>query len=113
MYFGVDGSPAPSSISARSCCEKLDLSKPRDKEQHDTLVDLVRKMLALTEKLRRTRSESERRTLQNAVTVTDKGIDRLVYDLYGLTAEEIAIVDQAIIAKPNGVSECQEGGPSN
>ncbi len=41
---------------------KLDLSKPRDKEQHDTLVDLVRKMLALTEKLRRTWNESERRT---------------------------------------------------
>jgi hypothetical protein len=41
---------------------KLDLSKPRDKEQHNTLVDLVRKMLALTEKLRRTRNESERRT---------------------------------------------------
>jgi hypothetical protein len=32
-------------------------------------------------------------TLQNAVTVTDHQIDQLVYELYGLTAEEIALVE--------------------
>jgi hypothetical protein len=31
--------------------------------------------------------------LQNAVTATDQQIDALVYELYGLTPEEIALID--------------------
>ena len=34
-----------------------------------------------------------RQTLQNAVTATDQQIDALGYDLDGLTAEEIALVE--------------------
>ena len=33
--------------------------------------------------------------LQRQITATDKQIDKLVYDLYGLTEEEIAIVEEA------------------
>ncbi|OQW99584.1 MAG: hypothetical protein BWK74_01900 [Desulfobacteraceae bacterium A6] len=66
-----------------------------DKARHDKLVGLVEKMLALTPKLRATKSESEKAALQNAVTTTDAEIDRLVYELYGLTEEEIKIVEGA------------------
>ncbi len=38
-------------------------------------------------------SESEKATLQNAVTATDQQIDALVYELYGLTKEEIKLVE--------------------
>jgi hypothetical protein len=38
-------------------------------------------------------SESEKAALQNAVTTTDAEIDHLVYELYGLTEEEIKIVE--------------------
>ena len=31
--------------------------------------------------------------LQNAVTATDQQIDALVYDLYGLTEDEIKLVE--------------------
>jgi hypothetical protein len=31
--------------------------------------------------------------LQNTITATDAEIDRLVYELYGLTEEEIKIVE--------------------
>ncbi len=44
-------------------------------------------------KLRATTAESEKATLQNAVTATDHHIDQLVYELYGLTPEEIALVE--------------------
>jgi hypothetical protein len=37
--------------------------------------------------------ESEKVVLQNAVTATDQQIDALVYELYGLTAEEIQLVE--------------------
>lgn len=38
-------------------------------------------------------SDAEKATLQNAVTKTEQDIDSLVYDLYGLTEEEIKLVE--------------------
>ncbi|MCG2812395.1 MAG: Eco57I restriction-modification methylase domain-containing protein, partial [Candidatus Aminicenantes bacterium] len=72
---------------------RLNLSNPAEKALYDKLVGLVEKMLALTPKLRGATSESEKAALQNAVTTTDAEIDRLVYELYGLTEEEIKIVE--------------------
>ena len=37
--------------------------------------------------------ESEKAVLQNAVTAADQQIDALVYELYGLTPEEIKLVE--------------------
>ncbi|MCX6927135.1 MAG: Eco57I restriction-modification methylase domain-containing protein, partial [Verrucomicrobia bacterium] len=70
-----------------------DLSKSADRARHDRLVGLVDKMLALTPKLRAATADAERQTLQNAVTATDQQIDALVYELYGLTEEEIKLVE--------------------
>ena len=55
----------------------------------------MRKMLVLTPKLRAAKSDKERATLQNAVSATDRQIDQLVYELYDLTPEEIALVEGA------------------
>jgi hypothetical protein len=71
----------------------IDFTNSAEKDRHDKLVGLVEKMLALTARLRGARSESEKAALQNAVTTTDGEIDRLVYELYGLTEEEIRIVE--------------------
>ena len=71
----------------------IDFSKPADKTRHDKLVLLVDKLLGLMPKLRAATSDSEKATLQNAVTATDQQIDALVYELYGLTPEEIALVE--------------------
>jgi hypothetical protein len=71
----------------------LDLSTPADRARHDKLVGLVDKMLALMPKLRAAAGDAERATLQNAVTATDRQIDALVYDLYGLTDDEIRLVE--------------------
>ncbi len=38
---------------------------------------------------------SEKAVLQNAVTATDQQIDALVHKFYGLTPEEIALVEGA------------------
>ncbi len=71
----------------------INFSDPTDKAQHDRIVALVDKMLTLTPKLREATPESEKAVLQNAVATTDAEIDRLVYELYGLTEEEIKIVE--------------------
>lgn len=72
--------------------ERLPIHPP-DKVAQDRMIKLVDKMLTLTPKLRKSTSESEKATLQNAITTTDAKIDRLVYELYGLTEEEIKIVE--------------------
>ena len=72
----------------------LNLSISTDRARHDTLVALVDKMLALVPKLRAETRERERAVLANAVQTTDRKIDDLVYDLYGLTKEEIALVEK-------------------
>ena len=64
-----------------------------NRARHDRLVGLVDKLLALTPKLRAAKTDAERQTLQNAVTATDRQIDALVYELYGLTEDEIKLVE--------------------
>ena len=71
-----------------------DLSHTDDCARHTRMVGLVKKMSQLVPKLRAAKSETERATLQNAVTATDQQIDALVYELYGLTPEEIALVEK-------------------
>ena len=66
-----------------------------DRARHDALVSLVDKMLALVPKLRAATSEKVRAVLQNAVASTDRKIDELTYQLYGITPEEIALVESA------------------
>jgi hypothetical protein len=72
---------------------KIDLKNRTDKARHDKLVALVDKMLGLMPKLHAATAESEKATLQNAVTATDQQIDALVYELYGLTEDEIKLVE--------------------
>jgi hypothetical protein len=71
----------------------IDLKNPTDKARHDKLVALVDKMLVLMPELRAATSGTEKAALQNAVTATDHQIDQLVYELYGLSPEEIALVE--------------------
>ena len=49
-------------------------------------------MLTLQAGCRVAKSDAERTALQNAIRKTDRDIDQLVYQLYGLTPEEIALV---------------------
>ena len=52
-----------------------------------------KRMLDLHKKLPAARTDQEKTALQRQIADTDKRIDRLVYDLYGLTEEEIKIVE--------------------
>ncbi len=50
-------------------------------------------MLALHKSLALAQSPVEKERLEKQIKSTDEGIDTLVYDLYGLGAEEIGIVE--------------------
>ncbi len=63
-----------------------------DADCHTKMVGLVEQMLSLNAKLAIADSTS-RTFLQRQIETTDAQIDRLVYELYDLSAEEIAIVE--------------------
>jgi len=56
-------------------------------------------MLDLHKKLPETRDPRSRELLQRRIDSTDKQIDRLVYELYDLTDDEIAIVEEQTLRK--------------
>jgi hypothetical protein len=57
------------------------------------MVALVEQMLALQKPLPEARTPHEKIALQRQIEATDREIDTLVYELYGLTEEEIRIVE--------------------
>jgi hypothetical protein len=71
----------------------INFSDPVDKARHDRMVALVTQMLELNKKLQDARLEQEKTALSRQIEVTDAAIDKMVYELYGLTEEEIAIVE--------------------
>jgi hypothetical protein len=71
----------------------IDFSDSTDKAKHDRMVKLVERMLALHKKLAAAKVPAEKTQIQRQITTTDKQIDKLTYDLYGLTQEEIKIVE--------------------
>ncbi|MBN1479294.1 Eco57I restriction-modification methylase domain-containing protein [candidate division KSB1 bacterium] len=71
-------------------------STKNDYAAHDRLVDLVQQMLDLHQRLAAARDPRSRDMLQRHIATTDDRIDRLVYELYGLTEEEIKIVEGTV-----------------
>ena len=71
----------------------IDFSNPEDAARHDRMVALVVQMLALHEQLRSAKTAHDETLLQRQIRATDREIDRMVYELYGLTEEEIGIVE--------------------
>ena len=59
------------------------------------MVALVEQMLALHKRLAGARTPTQKELLQRRIEATDRQIDRLVYELYGLTEEEIKIVEES------------------
>jgi hypothetical protein len=60
---------------------------------HDKMVALVERMLALHRKLAAATVPHGKELYQRQIEATDRQIDALVYELYGLTEEEIIVVE--------------------
>lgn len=78
----------------------INFSDADDKARHERMVSLVGRMLELTPLLspqmgggKGPRTPGEKERVMREIEATDKAIDRLVYELYGLSPEEIGIVE--------------------
>ena len=71
----------------------IDFSNPPEKVKHDKLVALVDNMLELQKKYHEARMDRDKELYERQIRIVDAQIDKLVYDLYGLTEEEIKVVE--------------------
>ena len=74
----------------------LDPSDPADVARHDRMVTLVETMLDLNQRLAGARTGQDKIFISREIEATDARIDALVYELYGLSGEEIALVERAV-----------------
>jgi len=72
----------------------IDPANPADVARHDRIVALVEQMLGLNKRLAAAKAPHEKEVLAGTIDATDREINRLVYELYGLTEEEIAVVEK-------------------
>jgi type I restriction-modification system DNA methylase subunit len=71
----------------------IDFSDPADKARRDHIVSLVEQMLAAKEKLAAVKTDAEVSRLEMQCESLDRQIDDAVYELYGLTKEEISLIE--------------------
>jgi hypothetical protein len=64
-------------------------------DEHGAVVALVQQMLDLHKQLAAAKTPDVKTALQRQIDATDRQIDRLVYELYGFTDEEIRIVEES------------------
>jgi adenine-specific DNA-methyltransferase len=70
----------------------INIDDPIDNDRHDHIVQLVERMLAAKEELCKAKTEAETTRLERECETLDRQIDQAVYELYGLTEEEIKII---------------------
>jgi len=61
--------------------------------KYEKILDLVTQMLAAKKQLQQVKTESDKNYLERKCETIDRQIDALVYQLYGLTEDEIKIVE--------------------
>lgn len=71
----------------------IDFSNPAEASAHEKMVGLVSQMLELHKSKAAAKTQSEIELYERQIQSVDGEIDHLVYELYGLTKEEIKIVE--------------------
>lgn len=76
----------------------IDFNCTTDKNLHEEMSELVRQVRDSYRQLSRSVSELDTTVIQRQINAAELQIDRLTYELYGLTDAEIAIIEEAPLA---------------
>jgi len=71
----------------------IDMTVRADKARYEKIVALVSQTLSLKQQQPDTNTDQEKTSLQRQINAIDQQIDQVVYELYGLTDEEIIAVE--------------------
>ncbi len=80
-------------VTDRLPIPSLDLSSRQGKATHDRLVALVDQMLDLNRQLKQSHVDDKQKSIKLQIALADEKIDAIVFALYGLTNDEIQIVE--------------------
>jgi adenine-specific DNA-methyltransferase len=67
-----------------------------NKQIKPEIIKLVDQLLQLNEELQNVKLQTQRDQIQNKIDYCENRINKIVYELYGLTEEEIAIIENSI-----------------
>ncbi|MCJ7484172.1 MAG: Eco57I restriction-modification methylase domain-containing protein [Thermodesulfovibrionales bacterium] len=71
----------------------IDVTNPNDKAQHDLMVSLVESIQGLQKLKAAAKTQTEQEMIQRQTDATDREINKLVYELYSLSEDEVRIVE--------------------
>ncbi len=80
--------------------KNVDLTQRKDQKVHDDVVEHVQALLDLQESLEAAVGRSSD-SMRQRITALDERLDRLVFSLYGLSEEEISLVEQTLSEVPD------------
>ena len=73
----------------------IDFEHNKEKQTHDNIVKYVGNILKLKEQIKETNLETQQQQIQRTINHAEKKIDELVYELYGLSEDEIEIIENS------------------
>ncbi len=82
-------------VSNRIPIRIINFSKQADKARHDRMVQLVEQIIEAKKLLAKVSSDKDKAYYEGKCAALDRQIDTLVYELYGLTDDEINIVEES------------------
>lgn len=74
--------------------KRIDPSSKTEKGKHDKIAEMARQILDCNKKILNCNSEHDKTAIRRQIDGMEEHIDKLVYELYGLTEDEIKIVEQ-------------------
>jgi hypothetical protein len=74
---------------------RISMPDTHERALHDSLVRSVNRMLEQRKAFASSKTEKQKVSAQRQIAALESGIDRLVFQLYGLTDEEVAIVESS------------------
>lgn len=86
----------------------INFDSKEDKIRCEMMVSFVERMLELHKRVSDAGSSGDKERIQRQIEATDREIDSLVYELYGLSEEEIKIVEGASVASLPKVEENEQ-----
>jgi hypothetical protein len=83
-------------VLSRAPIRRIDPESRTERELHDRITECATQMRAATAEFNQAVTDRERSILHNRISSTDQEIDRCVYELYGLTASQVAQVEREL-----------------
>ncbi|MDB5388840.1 MAG: Type restriction enzyme Eco57I, partial [Planctomycetaceae bacterium] len=85
-------------VLRRAPVRRINFNLESDRTQHERVVRLVKEIQLLHKPIPHFRTDQEQACVEEQIAAVDRQIDQVIYQLYRLTDDEIAVVDAATLS---------------